>query len=387
MGDLFLFEPIQLRKLVLRNRVVISPMSQHMATNGVANDWHLVHVGQFALGGAGLVLMESTAVSPQGMSGDDDLGLWNDAQEESLSRIAAFARSQGAALGIQLSHAGRKAGKQALWKGDRPLTTEEMHRVSPEWQRVAPSAVAIGGEWSTPASLTKDGVRSVVAAFASAAERADRAGLDVLELHFAHGYLVAQFLSATTNLRDDEYGGSLDNRLRLAVEITDAVRARWPQEKPLFCRISAVDGAGDESWSLNDSVVLAKALKAHGVDVIDCSSGGIAQSPTAAARGLGFQVPYASRIRREAQIPVQAVGFIVEPLQAEAILRNGDADLIAIGRQALFEPYWAHHARQALTEDPMFSQWPAPYRVWLQKRAPVLAAAKETQRQTQAQTI
>ncbi|MDO8277371.1 MAG: NADH:flavin oxidoreductase/NADH oxidase [Burkholderiaceae bacterium] len=370
-----LFSPLKIRDLTLKNRIAISPMSQHMATGGVPTNWHLVHVGQFALGGAALVLMESTAVSAEGMSGHDDIGLWTDEQENAFKPIVAFCHSQQTAIGIQLSHAGRKAGKHALWKGDKPLTLEEMQAVSGSWRRVAPSATAMEGAWTVPHPLTKDEILEVVGSFAYAARRADRAGFDVLELHFAHGYLVAQFLSPLTNLRGDEYGGSIENRMRLAIEIVSAVRRHWPASKPLICRISAVDGGGAQGWTLEDSVLFARVLKQHGVDVIDCSSGGIAQSPTASARGLGFQVPYASRIRLGADICVQAVGFIIDPEQAEEILRNGDADLVAIGREALFDPYWPNHTKAAMDKKSQFVGWPEPYRMWLQKRAPVLADA------------
>ncbi|MDO8280905.1 MAG: NADH:flavin oxidoreductase/NADH oxidase [Burkholderiaceae bacterium] len=373
-----LFTPLKLRGLSLRNRVVISPMQQHCAEDGVANDWHMVHYGKFAMGGAGLVIVESTAVGPAGMSGHDDLGLWRDDQEAALAPIVRFAHQQGAAIGLQICHAGRKAGTNTFWKGGGVLTPEQMQALSPQWERVAPSAIACAPGWSTPRELTIADLADICGQFVAAAQRADRVGFDVLELHGAHGYLLASFLSPLSNVRSDRYGGSLENRMRFPLEVVAAVRAVWPAHKPLFCRISVVDGGGDKGWREEDSVVYARALAAVGVDVVDCSSGGLSESPTQVARGLGFQVPFAERVRREAGVPVQAVGFILDGAQAEAILQAGQADLIAIGREAYDDPYWPHHAARALGAENDFAAWPLAHGAWLRKRAPLIKEIKRT---------
>ncbi|MGE0797543.1 MAG: NADH:flavin oxidoreductase/NADH oxidase [Lautropia sp.] len=368
-----LFSPLQLRGLTLKNRVVISPMQQHTAVDGIANDWHMVHYGKFALGGAGLVLVESTAVSPVGMSGDDDLGLWRDDQADALVPIVQFAHERDTAIGIQLGHAGRKSGTITLWKGNGVLSSEEMRLRRPGWERIGPSAIPCGEAWSVPREMGAADMAQAIQDFCAAARRADRAGFDVLELHCAHGYLIASFLSPLSNRRGDEYGGSRSRRMRFPLEVIAAVRETWPAQKPLFCRISVVDGGGPEGWGEADSVVFAKELAKLGVDVIDCSSGGLAQSPTQVARGLGFQVPYAARIRSGAGVKVQAVGFILDGRQAEAILQAGKADLIAIGREAYYDPYWPHHAREALGDDDQFASWPEQYAAWLKRRAPLMS--------------
>ncbi|MBB4041782.1 2,4-dienoyl-CoA reductase-like NADH-dependent reductase (Old Yellow Enzyme family) [Microvirga flocculans] len=369
-----LFEPLQIRGLELKNRVVISPMCQHSAEGrGRPGAWHLVHLSKFALGGAGLIFVESTAVDPGARIGVRDVGLWSDEQVAPFKAIVDFVHENGAAIGVQLAHAGRKAGSQALWEGGRALTMEQLHATGEPWRRVGPSAVAAGPEWSVPEALTPDGIAEIRQMFVAATERADRAGFDVVELHFGHGYLIASFLSPHSNRRDDEYGGSRENRMRLALEVARDVRARWPQEKPLFVRISAVDGTED-GWGLDDSVVLARELKAIGVDVFDCSSGGLSDETRNmnVPRGLGFQVPFSERIRREADVMTQAVGVILDGPQAEAILQEGRADLIAVGRQALYDPYWAHHAAHALGHDLRFEGWPTQHGPWLAKRAPLM---------------
>jgi 2,4-dienoyl-CoA reductase-like NADH-dependent reductase (Old Yellow Enzyme family) len=372
-----LFQPLTLRGLTLANRVVISPMCQHAADKGLATAWHMVHLGKFALGGAGLVLTESTAVDPRGRIGCADLGLWNDAQVEALRPVVAFVHDNGAAIGVQLAHAGRKAGSQPLWEGGAALSEEEMGRDDEPWVRTGPSAMPAGPGWSAPQALDERGIAEVVEHFVEATKRAERAGFDVVELHFGHGYLVASFLSPNSNHRLDRYGGSLANRMRLALEIARAVRAAWPDHKPLFVRVSAVDGTLD-GWSLEDSVLLARELKGCGVDVIDCSSGGLTEETRAlpVPRGLGFQVPFSHRIRSEAKVVTQAVGMIVDAEQAEAVLRAGQADLIALGREALFDPYWAHHAAARLGVDPDYERWPLRHGIWLRKRAPGLARAR-----------
>ncbi|WP_201832487.1 NADH:flavin oxidoreductase/NADH oxidase [Microvirga zambiensis] len=381
-----LFQPLQIRGLELKNRVVISPMCQHSALErGCAGAWHLVHLGKFALGGAGLIFVESTAVEQGARIGVRDLGLWSDEQVAPFKAIVDFVHQNGGAIGVQLAHAGRKAGSQALWEGGRALTMEQLQATGEPWRRIGPSAVAAGPEWSEPEALSLDGIADIRQMFVAAAERAERAGFDVLELHFGHGYLVASFLSPHSNRREDDYGGSRDNRMRLALEIARDVRAAWPKEKPLFVRISAVDGT-ENGWGLDDSVVLARALKEVGVDVIDCSSGGLSEETRNAnvPRGLGFQVPFSERIRREADVMTQSVGVILDGHQAEAILQEGRADLVAVGRQALYDPYWAHHAAHALGYDLRFGGWPIQHGPWLAKRAPLMEQLQFTDNNTRS---
>ena len=372
-----LFQPIQLRELVLNNRIVISPMCQHAANGGHATPWHLVHLGKFALGGAGLILTESTAVDPRGRIGTADLGLWTDSQIDPLKEVVDFVHANGGAIGVQLAHAGRKAGSQPLWEGGAALAASRLAEDTEPWERLGPSALPAGPGWSPPVELDRDGIARVVQNFVDATLRAEKAGFDVVELHFGHGYLVASFLSPNSNLRHDEWGDSLEGRMRLALEIARKVRAAWPAGKPLFCRLSAVDGSVD-GWSLEDSIILSRELAHCGVDVIDCSSGGLTEETRAlpVPRGLGFQVPFSERIRREAHIMTQAVGMIVDARQAEAVLVEGKADLIALGREALFDPYWPHHAATTLGVDPGYKRWPVRHGVWLAKRAPGLARAR-----------
>jgi 2,4-dienoyl-CoA reductase-like NADH-dependent reductase (Old Yellow Enzyme family) len=374
-----LFKPLTIRGLTLKNRVVISPMCQHSAEHGLAGAWHLVHLGKFALGGAGLIFVESTAVEQSARIGVRDVGLWADEQVAPFTAIVDFVHQNGAAIGVQLAHAGRKAGSQALWEGGRALAMEQLHETGEPWRRVGPSAIAAGPEWSVPEALSLNEIAEIRQMFVDAAKRADRAGFDVLELHFGHGYLVASFLSRQSNLRTDGYGGPRTNRMRLGLEIAGDVRSVWPEEKPLFVRISAVDGT-EGGWGLDDSVALARELKTIGVDVIDCSSGGLSDETRNmnVPRGLGFQVPFSERIRREADVKTQAVGVILDGHQAEAILQEGKADLIAIGRQALYDPYWPHHAAHALGYDSAFENWPIQHGPWLAKRAPLMEKLKFT---------
>lgn len=372
-----LFQPLRLRELELKNRIVISPMCQHAAEAGHATPWHLVHLGKFALGGAGLILTESTAVDPRGRIGTADLGLWKDSQIAPLKAVVDFVHENGAAIGVQLAHAGRKSGSQPLWEGGAALSEPRLAADGEPWERLGPSALAAGPGWTAPTALDAEGIAQVVQRFVEATVRAEAAGFDVLELHFGHGYLIASFLSPNSNIRNDEWGGDLAGRMRLALEVAREVRAVWPQGKPVFCRLSAVDGSTG-GWSLEDSIVLSRELAGCGVDVIDCSSGGLTEETRAlpVPRGLGFQVPFSERIRDEARIKTQAVGLIVDALQAEAVLADGKADLIALGREALFDPYWAHHAALSLGVDPGYSRWPVRHGVWLAKRAPGLARAR-----------
>ncbi|MGG4776175.1 NADH:flavin oxidoreductase/NADH oxidase [Paenalcaligenes sp. Me52] len=375
--DPYLFRPLRIRDLTLRNRIVISPMCQHAAEQGHATPWHWVHWGKFALGGAGLILSESTAVDPRGRIGSADLGLWNDAQAQTLQPLVQWLQEQGCAFGLQLAHAGRKAGSQPLWEGGRAIDPVHMAQDIDVWQRVGPSALPAGPGWSVPMALDEQGIQAVIEAFVAATVRADRIGVDVIELHFGHGYLVASFLSPYANQRQDQWGGSREGRMRLAVEIARRVRQVWPASKPLFARLSVVDGSIG-GWSEEDSIVLAQALKACGVDVMDCSSGGLTEETRAlpVPRGLGFQVPFSEQLRHSAEVMTQAVGMIVDAKQAEAILAQGQADLIAIGREALYDPYWPHHAAQTLGVDVNFEQWPVRHGVWLRNRAPILQRAR-----------
>jgi len=372
-----LFQPLTLRQLVLKNRIVISPMCQHAAEGGHATAWHMVHLGKFALGGAGLILTESTAVESKGRIGCADLGLWKDSQIAPLKEVVDFVHENGAAIGVQLAHAGRKSGSQPLWEGGAALKQEQMAADLEPWRRLGPSAIPAGPGWTVPDVLDAAGIEGVIQDFVAATTRAEQAGFDVVELHFGHGYLVASFLSPNANHRTDEWGGDRNGRMRLALEIARRVRSEWPAHKPLFCRLSALDGSLD-GWNLDDSVVLARELAHFGVDVIDCSSGGLTEETRAlpVPRGLGFQVPFSERIRREAGVKTQAVGLIVDPPQAEQVLAEGRADLVALGREALFDPYWAHHAAMTLGVDPDYRQWPERHGVWLRKRAPGLARAR-----------
>ena len=369
-----LFTPLALRGVTLPNRIVISPMCQYSATEGLANDWHLVHLGKLAQGGAGMVMAEATAVEREGRITHGDLGLWDDAQVGPLRRITDFIRAQGSVPAVQLGHAGRKASMQRPWHGNGPLDDSDRARGEDTWDIKAPSAVPMDEGWLRPHAMSLDEIARLRTHFRAAAARALAAGFDVLEVHGAHGYLLHEFLSPLSNQRDDAYGGSFDNRVRLALEVTREVREVWPQDRPLFFRISAVDGI-DGGWTLTDSVALARRLKTLGVDVVDCSSGGLMGSATAARvrRYPGFQVPLASQVRRDAGVATMAVGLILEAAQAEQVLQEGHADLVAIGREALHDPNWPLRARGALGIGQDFAGWPDQYGWWLDKRARSLA--------------
>ncbi len=366
-----LFQPIALRGIEARNRVVISPMCQYSAHDGHLEDWHAVHLGRFATGGAGIVFTEATAVQKNGRITHGCAGLWEDGQIAGHARVAQFARRHGAVPAIQLGHAGRKAGMQRPWFGNGPLTEADFDRGDMPWTPVGPSPLPVAEGWPVPHELSAAEIARLVEDFASAARRALAAGYQIAEIHGAHGYLIHSFLSPLSNRRKDGYGGDFAGRMRLALEVTEAVRAAWPEDLPLFFRTSAVDGA-EGGWSLDDSVALAAWLRTLGVDVVDCSSGGIAGSATAAGRGRrqpGFQVPYAARLRAEAGVKTMAVGLITDAHQAEAILAEGAADLIAIGREALADPMWALHAARSLGHDPDYDAWPRQSGWWLAVRA------------------
>ena len=347
----YLFEPLTLRGVTLPNRIAVSPMCEYSCVDGLANEWHFVHLGSRAVGGAGLVLTEAAAVTPVGRISPEDLGFWSDAHVEPLARIVRFVRSQGGVAGIQLAHAGRKASTPAPWKGNGRVEFADGG-----WQPIAPSAIAFSPEYHAPLAMTKDDIRKAIADFAAAAPRALAAGFEVVELHAAHGYLGHQFLSPLSNQRTDEYGGSFANRVRFVLETVAAVRDRWPEHLPLLVRISATDWA-EGGWNVDESVELAKLLKAAGVDLVDCSSGGTVPNAVIPA-GPGYQVPFSERIRREAGIATGAVGMILAPAQAECILRTGQADLVLLAREMLRDPYWPMHAAEALHHK---AEWPPQY--------------------------
>jgi 2,4-dienoyl-CoA reductase-like NADH-dependent reductase (Old Yellow Enzyme family) len=364
-----LFSSLVLRNLTLKNRVVISPMCQYSAREGVATDYHFAHLARFALGGAGLIFTEAAAVERNGRITHGDLGIWNDEQIAPLARITAFLKSQGAVPAIQLAHAGRKASMQRPWHGNGPMNDSDRARGEDVWPIVAPSALPTAPGWLVPHELTLHEIAQLKQSWEGATRRALAAGFEVAEVHGAHGYLLHSFLSPISNKRADRYGGSLEGRRRLPLEIAQLVRSSWPADKPVFYRISSIDGAEGGS-TIEDSVGFARELKQIGIDVIDCSSGGIGGSATAAGvkRTLGFQVPFSERIRRDAQVATMTVGLIIEPHQAEQILHAGQADLIAIGRQALFNPNWPLHAELALGVQNEFASWPMQAGWWLDKR-------------------
>jgi len=370
-----LFTPLRLRELTLKNRVVVAPMHQYSAAQGFANDWHLMNAGRYAAGGAGLVILESTKIERRGCGTVGDLGLWDDAFVPQLARIADFVHRCGAAAGIQLGHSGRKARIQRPWEGGGPLDEAAAAEAGvgdwDAWELVAPSALPADEGVPVPRALAREEIRSVAEAWGRAAARAHVAGFDVVEIHAAHGFLLHEFLSPLANQRSDEYGGSEAKRMRFALEVCECVRETWPAGKPLFLRLSAEDDAG---WGLAQSVALAKLVKPMGVDVIDCSSGGILGKPPAGAAkpAYGYQVPYAERIRKEGGIMTMAVGLIVQAAQAERILQEGRADLVALARELLYNPNWAMDAAQKLGFDPGFALVPPPYRYWLARRAATL---------------
>lgn len=339
-----LFTPLTLRGVTFRNRIAVSPMCQYSCDNGFATDWHLVHLGSRAVGGAGLVIVEATAVEARGRISPGDMGLWKDEHIPALKRITQFIREQGAVAGIQIGHAGRKASCALPWQGGAAIAPE-----AGGWQTVAPSARAFQPGDPVPEALTLEGIASISEAFVATARRALEAGFEVLELHAAHGYLLHEFLSPLSNQRTDAYGGSFENRVRLLLEITDATRAIWPQHLPLFVRISATDWVED-GWTDVESVALARILKTKGVDLVDCSSGGM--TPDARIPSTpGYQVPFAAKVKREADIPTGAVGLITDAQQAEAILQAGDADMVLLARAMLRDAYWPLRAAQSLGVD------------------------------------
>lgn len=346
-----LFESITLRGVVLPNRIAVSPMCQYSSEKGFANDWHIVHLGSRAVGGAGLVLTEATAVLPEGRISPQDLGIWSDDHIEPLARLVRFIHEQGSVAGMQLAHAGRKASTYRPWDGRGAVPEADGG-----WPVVAPSALAFADHYPTPSALTEAGIRVVVTAFAKAAHRACEAGFRVVEIHAAHGYLLHQFLSPFSNQRRDRYGGSFDNRTRLLREVSEAVRAVWPERCPLLVRISATDWA-EGGWDIDQSVELARQLRPLGVDLIDCSSGGNLPHVKIPV-GPGYQTSFAERIRREAGILTGAIGLITSPAQADHVIRTGQADLVLLAREMLRDPYWPLRAARELGHA---IPWPVHY--------------------------
>ncbi len=348
-----LFDPLTLRGATFRNRIGVSPMCQYSCLDGLATDWHLVHLGSRAVGGAGLVMVEATAVEARGRISPADMGLWSDAHIEPLARIARFVSEQGAVPGIQLAHAGRKASTAVPWAGSGPVADADGG-----WQAIAPSAIPFSPKDRTPAEMTAADIAAILDAFRKATIRAKEAGFGLVELHAAHGYLAHSFLSPLSNRRTDSYGGPFENRTRFALEALGAIRSAWPDEKPVSVRLSCTDWA-DGGWTLEDSVALARRLKDEGADLVDCSSGGLVPDAKVPV-GAGYQVPLAEAVRRGAGIPTAAVGLITEPMQADEIVRNGRADLVLLAREELRSPYWPIHAARVLGQTKSL-RIPPPY--------------------------
>jgi 2,4-dienoyl-CoA reductase-like NADH-dependent reductase (Old Yellow Enzyme family) len=354
-----LLSPLTIRGITFRNRIVMSPMCQYVASEGLASDWHLVHLGSRAAGGVALVIVEATAVTAEGRITPGDMGIWGEQHVEPLARIARFVHSQGAVAGIQLAHAGRKASCEQPWKGGARLRPE-----AGGWTVVGPSPIPFNEDDPPPVPLDEAGIEVVIAAFEAAAGRALAAGFKVIEIHAAHGYLLHEFLSPLSNHRTDHYGGSLENRMRLTLQVAERLRQRVPQHLPLFVRISATDWA-EGGWDIEQSVVLARRLKELGVDLIDVSSGALVPKVRIPV-SKGYQIPFARRIRCEAHIMTGAVGLITDAHQANDIVTGGDADLVFLARELLREPYWALKAQQELGVEP---SWPTPYGYAVKRRA------------------
>jgi 2,4-dienoyl-CoA reductase-like NADH-dependent reductase (Old Yellow Enzyme family) len=381
MIESLLFSSFRLRAVTFPNRIVIAPMQMYKsAPDGLATDWHFQHLAKYAIGGAGTVMTEGLIVDPIGRNTYGDLGIWSDQHVAPLRRITDFLHQQGVVAAAQLHHAGPKSSRQRPWEGLGPLGEAEAAMGEPPWQPVSSTDSSSVAGWHRPRAMSVAEIDTLVAAYGASARRAMAAGFDVIDIHAAHGYLIHSFLSPVANQRNDQYGGDLQGRMRIALEIAASVRANLPDGTPLFFRLSCVDWRKDldnrtDGWTIEDSFVLARELAARGVDLIDCSSGGIRAEnsmmdykKTRTKLKRGHQVPYAEAIRREAGIPTMAVGVILDGPQAEAILQAGQADLIAIGREALTDPHWGLHAAQALGIDPDWNKWPPSYGWWLQLR-------------------
>jgi len=346
-----LFEPVTIRSITLKNRIVVSPMCEYSSQDGFANDWHLVHLGTRAVGGAALVIAEATAINPEGRITHDDLGIWKDEHVEFLSRITAFVEKQNAVPGIQLAHAGRKASHHSPWKGGKALQPHEA-----PWQTLAPSGISFKDGEPAPIAMSKQQIQQVVNDFRSAALRATKAGFKVIEIHAAHGYLLNEFMCLSSNQRNDEYGGSFENRIRIVLEVIDAIREVWSQDLPLFIRISCTEWI-EGGWTIEDSIRFVQAINDKDVDLVDCSSGGNSHAQRIPGAPL-YQVPFAEVIKNQTGMKTAAVGLITTALQAEGILRAQHADLIVLARQLLRDPYFPLHAAKELgVEIP----WPDQY--------------------------
>lgn len=357
-----LFEPFRLKDITLRNRVTVSPMCQYSSVNGYATDWHLVHLGAMARGGAGLIIAEATAVSPEGRISPRDAGLWEDAQIEPLKRITSFVKEHGAVPGIQLAHAGRKASANRPWEGDDHLTPEKG-----AWETLAPSARAFGANLpAVPREMSRADIQRVKGDFVAAARRAREAGYEWLELHFAHGYLAHSFYSPLSNVRTDEYGGTFENRIRFLIETFEAVRGAWPERLPLTVRISITDWV-EGGITIEESIELTKRLKASGLDLLDTSHGFGTPDMSKIPWGPGFLLPLAGRIRKEAALPTAAGWMIQQPEQAEAALKEGQTDLIVLARAMLDDPHWAYHAAKKLGVEQPTHLLPSAYGYWLKR--------------------
>lgn len=370
-----LFSPITLRDVTFKNRIAVSPMSQYRARDGFANDWHMVHLGRFALGGAGLVYAEATAVEQEGRRTHGDLGLWDDAHIAGLKPVAEFIRNEGAVPGIQLGHAGRKASERRPWHGETPVDKEDLaQRDEASWEACAPSAIPYAEGWPTPTEMSHDDIERVIASFGAAARRAQEAGFEIIEVYAAHGFLVHQFLSPIANQRADAWGGSLENRMRFAVEVARSIRTNWHEGYPLAFRLSATDWL-EGGLEVEDTVQIAKALKDAGVDMIDCSTGGIGgkERPRRMVIEEGFQAPFAQEVRKFADIATMSVGFLWKAEFCENLLSSGKVDMVALARELLDDPNWPLHAAAKLGADEAHGLWPVESGWWLMKRDRLLS--------------
>lgn len=365
-----LFQPFTLRDVTFKNRIAVSPMSQYRAFDGYANDWHMVHLGRFALGGAGLIFAEATAVEACGRRTHGDLGLWQDEQVEKLLQITSFISDEGSIPGVQLAHAGRKASERRPWHGETPVDDIDVaERDEAPWTAIGPSPIPYADGWPAPQEMSESEIRRVIKAFGDAARRSKEAGFKVIEVYAAHGFLVHQFLSPIANQRTDQWGGNDINRRRFAVEIARSIRSQWPERYPLLFRLSATDWL-DGGLEVEDTIATAAALKTEGVDMIDCSSGGIGgkERPRRMLIEQGFQAPFAQQIRAEAGVSSMAVGFLWDAEKCEAIIANGEADMVALARELLDDPNWSMHAAKALGSNDDHAFWPIEFGWWLMKR-------------------